>query len=299
MSHFNRFLLIFSLILLIGASGAGWWFYQRNQTSKGDLVVKLLGPDKAIAGEEVEYTLRCRNQGQTTIVQPELLFTFPENSQPVKPKEAIFRKELDPIYPGQEQVFTFRAYLFGQVGEIEKAQAKINYRLKGLKAYYNSETELATSISEVPLTFEFDLPDSIPPQEEFQFFINYTSYFDHPISGLVIQMESPPDFQFLASQPASIEQNKWNLPTLLRRQGGQIKVTGKINKEAGEEELFQARLGIWVQDQFVVLKEIRQTLKVAHAPVYISQQVNNQLDQVANLGDLLHYQIFFRNISHR
>ena len=297
MSRFYRFLLIFILILLLGVGGTGWWFYQRNQSSKGDLILELLGPDSVSAGQEVEYTLRCRNQGQATIVQPELLFTFPTHSQPVDSQEAVIRKNLDNIYPGQEKILTFRARLFGQVGGVEKAQAKIDYRLKGLKAYYSSETQLATSIGNIPLTFEFDLPNSVPPQEEFQFFMNYASSFDDPISGLVIQLESPADFQVLSTQPEGVEQKKWNLPILLNKEGGQIKITGRMNQEGGEQEVFRARLGIWTQNQFVLLKEIRQTIQIAHSPIYISQQINGHLDYAANPGDLLHYQIFFRNVG--
>ena len=297
MSHFHRFLLIFSIVLLVGVGGTGFWFYQRNQTSKGDLVLTLLGPDSASAGQEVDYTLRCRNQGKVTIVQPELLFTFPTNAQPIDSKKAIVRKEIDDIYPGQEKVFTFKAHLFGKVGEIEQAQAKINYRLKGLKAYYNSETVLATSINSVPLTFEFDLPDSVPPKEDFQFFLNYASSFDSPLSNLMIQFTPPADFQFVSSQPQGLDNQKWNLPLLLNKQGGQIKIKGMINQETGADELFRAQIGVWVQDHFVPLKEIQQTVKVAHSPLYLSQQVNGQLDYIANPGDLLHYQIFFRNIG--
>jgi len=296
MRQFDKLLLVFIALLLLGG-GVGFWYYQRNQSSKGDLILNLLGPDSISAGQEMEYTLRCRNQGQATIVQAELLFSFPVHSQPVEPTEATFRQEIGTIYPGQEKVFTFRARLFGQVEEVDQAQVKVDYRLKGLAAYYNSETQLTTSIDNVPLTFEFDLPNSIPPQEEFEFLINYASYFSQPISDLVIKLEAPDDFQFLSSQPESIEQKRWNLPTLLNRQGGQIKIQGKMMQKTGEAEILRASLGVWAQDQFVQLKEIAQTVKAVQTPVYLSQQINNRLDYTASPGDILHYQIFFRNVS--
>ncbi len=296
MRQFDKLLLAFIALLLLGG-GAGFWYYQRNQSSKGDLILNLLGPDSISAGQEMQYTLRCRNQGQATIVQAELLFNFPIHSQPVEPAEATFRQEIGTIYPGQEKVFTFRARLFGQIEEVEQAQAKVDYRLKGLTAYYNSETQLTTSIDNVPLTFEFDLSNSVPPQEEFEFLMNYASYFDQPISDLVIKLEAPNDFQFLSSQPEGIEQERWNLPTLLNRQGGQIKIRGKMIQETGEAEIFRASLGVWTQDQFVQLKEIAQTVKAVQLPVYLSQQINNRLDYTASPGDVLHYQIFFRNVS--
>jgi hypothetical protein len=296
MHKLDKLLLIILFLLLLGGI-AGWWYYQRNQSSKGDLILNLLGPNSASAGQEVEYTLRCRNQGSATIVQAELFFNFPEHSQPIEPSEASFRQEIESIYPGQEKVLTFRARLFGQVEEVETAQAKVSYRLKGLKAYYNSETQLATVIDNIPLTFEFDLSNSVPPQEEFEFLINYASYFDQPISNLVIKLETPPNFQFISSQPESIEEERWEIPTLLKREGGQIKVRGKMVKESGQSEIFRASLGVWTQEQFVKLKEIAQTVATAQTPVYLSQQINNRLDYVASPGDLLHYEIFFRNVS--
>ncbi len=298
MSQVKKVFFIIVFILFIATAGVAVWFYQRNTSSKGDLVLQLLGPESTPAGQEVEYTLKCRNQGATTLVYPELIFRFPSQAQAIEPATLIYRQELiEDIYPGQEKIFRFRGKLFGQKEEIVVAKAEVNYRLKGLKAHYVSETELATFIQSVPFTFEFSLPKLVGPSQEFQFSLDYSSYLDQPVSNLGIRLSQVEGLEILESEPQGMEEGEWSIPTLIGHDGGRIKMKGKSNQENETEMILRAQLGIWIEDQFVILKDVSQRVEVAYAPIYISQQINNSLNYVADPEDLLHYQIFFRNVS--
>ncbi len=298
MSQIKKVFLIIILVLFVATAGVAVWFYQRNASSKGDLVLQLLGPESVQAGQEVEYVLKCRNQGATTLVYPELIFRFPSQAQAIEPAVLIYRQELaEDIYPGQEKIFRFRGKLFGQKEEIVVAKAEVNYRLKGLKAHYTSETELATSIQSVPFTFEFSLPKSVGPSQEFQFSLDYSSYLDQAISNLGIKLNRTEGLEVLESEPQGMEKGEWSIPTLIGRNGGRIKMIGKSNQENETEMFLQAQFGIWIEDRFIILKDVSQRVEIAYSPIYISQQINNSLNYVANPEDLLHYQVFFRNVS--
>lgn len=297
MSHIKKVLLIFIIILFLGLSGAGLWIYQQNQTSRGDLVLEIIGPQKIDAGQEVEYTLRVKNKGEVTLQDAELMFEFPDHAQPLESKELINKKTVDSIYPGQEKLFNYKARLFGQPGETAVAEAKMDYKYKGLKAYYSSETKLATAIKTVPLTFEFNVPESVPPRERFQFSINYASYLDQPLSDLEIQLNYPDSFEFISSDPAGIEKNQWQISTLVGHEGGKIKVQGRLDQKTNSSAVLSAKFGFWTNNNFTVLKKIDRSVEIAKAPVYISQQVNNSLNYVADPGETLHYRLFFRNVS--
>ncbi|MDD2655032.1 MAG: hypothetical protein PHI86_08025, partial [Candidatus Omnitrophica bacterium] len=131
-------LLAVGLVVVVGA--IGFWSWQKNSYSKEILKLEILGPEEAELGQEVEYTVRYKNNGNIRLEGPRLTFEYPSYS--LVGEGELLRKEitLEAIYPGQEQTFNFKARLLGKEGEVKKAQAWLNYQPKNLKARYESET---------------------------------------------------------------------------------------------------------------------------------------------------------------
>ena len=70
---------IFIIIILCIALGiAGFWYWQRNPYSKEILKLEILGPEEAAVSEEVEYTVKYKNNGNVRLEEPRLIFEFPE-----------------------------------------------------------------------------------------------------------------------------------------------------------------------------------------------------------------------------
>ncbi len=290
---------IFLFILLLGIlSGiVGYYYYEKNFYSKEILKLEILGPEKAHALEEVEYIVRYKNNGDVTLEEPELVFQYPENAVPLGEESRRAVRELEDIYPGEEKTISFKCRLLGKEGGVEKAFVSLRYKPKNLKAFYESETTLSTEIDFVPLTFEIDLPSKVEAGRDFDFYINYFSNSDWPLSDLTIKMDYPQDFEFISSQPKGIEKNEWNLSLLNKTEGGRIEIKGRLNGEIKKEEIFHASLGIWKEGKFILLKEALRGAEIVRASLSIFQQINGSSDYVASPGDLLHYEIFFRNIG--
>lgn len=292
----NKLILsIIVLALIIGA--VGFWYYQRNIYSKEILKLEILGPAEAELAQEIEYTIKYKNNGNIRLEEPRLVFEYPENSL-IKEGELI-RKEiiLDDIYPGQEQTFNFKTRLLGKEGETKKAQAWLSYRPKNLNARYESETSHTTQIKSVPLTLEFDLPSKIDSGKEISFKLNYFSNANYPLSNLGIKVEYPSDFEFQQSKPQALEETDWEIGLLNKAEGGRIEITGNVRGEIGEQKQFKAQLGSWQDGEFVLLKETIRAVQIITPSLYISQQINNNPQYVATAGDTLHYEIFFKNIG--
>lgn len=56
-------------------------------------------------------------------------------------------------------------------------------------------------------------------------------------------------------------------------------------------------MGIWLEDEFILLKEISKSVEIDRPGLFVSQRINDQDQYIASSGDLLHYEIFFRNIG--
>lgn len=292
---------IFIIVASIIAGAAGFYYYQKNSYSKEVLKLEILGPEKAELLEEVEYVVKYKNNGNVRLEDPELTFRYPGNAVLSEGGSYVVEKKAEElggaIYPGEEKSFHFKARLLGQEGEANQVEASVEYRAKNLKASYESATTFTTIISKVPFTFEFDLPSEIESGKKLNFSLNYFSNTNYPLSDLRVSVDYPQGFEFLSSSPSALAKKEWDIGLINKAEGGRIDVSGKISGEISEEKLFHAKIGIWKDGEFILLKEIAKGITITKPSLYISQQINGNPEYIATPGDMLHYQISFKNIG--
>jgi len=294
-------LIIFLIFLSLPLGLIGYRSWRANIYSKEVLKLEILGPTETVLGQEAEYIVKYKNIGNFRLEEPELIFIPPENS--FKNEEMLKRQTLgkdllgEVIYPGQEKSFSFKMYLFGQEEETKIAKAYLSYQPKNLKARYKSSTSFTTRIKSVPLTFEFDLPSKIEADKDFRFRVNYFSNIDSPLTDLRIQIEYPFGFEFKEAAPKSLEKIEWEIPLLNKFQGGRIEILGRLSGEVGEVKIFQAKLGIWKEGEFILLKKTERGTEIIKPSIYLRQEINDNPRYVALPGDWLHYEIYFKNIG--
>jgi len=299
----RRKLTIFLIILILIFSILGVWYYQKNIYSKEILKLEILGPTETELAQEIEYIVKYKNNGNIRLEEAKLIFEYPKNSVVIteEGESSSLRqeKELEDIYPGEEKTVHFKARLLGKENEPKIAKAWLSYQPKNLRARYESATTFTTSIKSIPLTFEFDLPSKIDSDKENIFRLNYFSNLNFPLSNLRIKVEYPAGFEFIESQPKALANNEWEIPLLNRTEGGRIGISGILSGEVGETKIFRANLGIWQEGEFILLKEIARGVEIARPSIFISLKINDSPQYIANPGEYLHYEIFFKNTSEK
>jgi len=291
-----KFFTIF-LILLAVLTGISYLIYQKQIFSKEVLKLEILGPNGCQAGQEIEYTVKYKNNGNARLERMKFTFEYPEGSLPSLGQPQRVARNLEDLYPGQEKNLQFKARLFGQKEDIKTAKTTLSYSPKNLKALYQSESTLTTKIEEVPLTLALDFPSKLVTGKETKISLNYFSNLDFPLSNFRIKMEYPQDFEFVNSSPQGIEKNEWEIAVLNKAEGGKIDILGKASGEIGGQEIFKAQLGIWINDRFYVLKETVRGAEIVKPHLAISQMINGFSEYIANPGELLRYEVLFRNIG--
>jgi len=291
----RKSLFLFILIIILGA--VGYWYYQKGIYSKDVLKVEIFGKNEIELAEEVEYRVKYKNNGDFRLEDAKLTFEYPDNS--IVEGEKFLRKEmkLDDIYPGEEKTVSFKARIFGEEGEAKEAKAQISYHPKNIKSTYTSPTTFTTLIKTVPIQFDFNLPSRIESGKEIKFRLDYYSNVDYPLSDLGIKVYYPEGFEFKSSNPKALEKTEWNLDPLNRAKGGKIEISGVLKGEMEELKIFKAQIGMWQEGEFILLKETNRGIAIGKSSLYIIQEINNNPKYVANPGDLLNYQITFKNIS--
>lgn len=275
----------------------GFWYYQRNIFSKEVLKLEILGSEEVTMGEEIEYLVKYKNTGQITLEEAKLTFEYPENSMPSEGGNLRIEKKIEDIYPGGEETVSFKGRILGKENEVKVAKAWLDFRPKNLKAFFESSTTRTSTIKSVPLTFEFDLASRAESGRDLTFSLNYFSNCDFPLSNLGIEVEYPSGFEFVEAKPKALEKTDWEISLLNKTEGGRIEIKGKLVGELFEQKIFKATLGIWKDNQFIVLKEAQKGVEIIKPSIYISLQINGSPNFIASLEDLLYYEIFFRNIG--
>jgi uncharacterized repeat protein (TIGR01451 family) len=290
----KKILLILLIIIVVVI--VAFFLYRASMFSKEILKLEILGPDTAKIGDEIQYTVQYKNNGNFVLEQPKLTFELPNNSL-TEDGRTIFVQNLNDIYPGDQESVTFKARLLGKDGDLKTAKASLSYMPKNITATYESNTTFITKIDASPLTLGFDLPTKVEQGKSLQYAINYFSNVDYPLENLSIKVDPAPGFDFISADPASLDNSEWKLQTLNKAQGGRIIITGNVSAGNNQNLTFSASLGMWQSGNFIVIKQTSVTVQVIQPLLFISQQVNGSGSYVASPGETLHYQIFFRNIG--
>lgn len=300
------FVLILGLILVV----AGVWFWQKNSYSKEVLKLEIIAPQEVSILDEVEYTLKYKNNGDLRLEEPKLVFEFPEytlaplsadsgsDNQPMPRKEMSSQELGGDIYPGEEKVVKFKVRLFGKEGDIKTAKASISYKPKNLSVRYESTTTATSVVKPINFTFDFDLPSKIESGRKVNFLLNYFSSLSYPLTNLGIKIQYPSGFEFESSKPKSLDKGEWEISLLNKTDGGRIEIDGTLNGSTKDQKVFKAQIGVWQNDNtFIVLKEATKIVEIGEPKLAILQKVNNSDDYTAVPGEILHYEIFFRNMG--
>lgn len=291
----NKKILLILLIIIIAVVFV-FLLYRGSMFSKEILKLEIFGPEKAEIGNEIQYTVQYKNNGNFVLEQPKLTFVLPDNSL-TEDSKTILVQNLKDIYPGNQESVTFKARLLGKDGDLKTAKASISYVPKNITATYESKTTFITKIDSAPITLDFDLPTKVEQGKSLQYSINYFSNVDYPLENLSIKVDPTPGFDFVSSTPSSLDGSEWKLQTLNKAQGGRINISGNVSAVNNQNLTFSASLGMWQSGNFIIIKQATISVQVIQPLLFISQQVNGSSSYVASPGETLHYQIFFRNIG--
>ncbi|MDD2732016.1 MAG: hypothetical protein PHI53_02355 [Candidatus Pacebacteria bacterium] len=298
------------IVIILGVilALAGFWYWGRNIYSKDLLKLEVLGPEEASILDEVEYTVKYKNNGDIRLEEPTLIFEFPKYSLVSDLSEEnvseglVKRIEIGPdklgdIYPGEEKTFKFKGRLLGSEGELKTIKVWLSYKPKNLKASYESSTTFTTKIKSIPITFDIDIPSKSEAGRDFTFSLNYFSRVEYPLSNLGIKIEYPQGFEFMQSSPRALGSSEWEIPILNKAEGGRIEISGRLMGEIKDQKIFKAQLGMWFDGEFLLLKNLVKGLEIDNPQIYVFQRINGSDKYIAKPNDVLHYEVFFRNIS--
>jgi len=294
--------LIATILVVLSVIGIGTYLsWQSMSFSKEVLKLEILGPEKTTIGEDVEYVVKMKNNGSIRLESPELIFNYPEGSIIGNTESKVKVMSADDlggdIYPGEERSFKFNARLLGKERDTRVAKVSVSFQPKDLKTRSEVSTTFTTILGEIPLNLSIDVASKASTGKALTFRVNYSSNVTYSLEDLTCYVEMPDDFEFFYSQPKGMDNTQWDIAVLNEGGAGKIEISGILNGQSMEQKVFKARIGIWQDGNFILLKEVIRGVEIVAPALYITQKVNNDENYVASAGDQLHYEITFRNVG--
>jgi hypothetical protein len=292
---------ILLLLLFIVVAVFAFFSWQGMSFSKEVLKIEILSSSDTSIGEKIEYIVKFKNNGNIRLENPELLFEYPENSiisNGSNRIKIVSSSELGgDLYPGEERIFKFEAMLLGKEKDIKIAKASISFQPKDLKTRNEVSTTFTTILGEAPVNLSLDIPAKVGAGKTLSFKVSYSSDASYSFQDLTCYVAYPNEFDFLYSQPKGIGNVQFDIPLLGEAGFGKIDVSGILNGESSEQKVFKARIGIWQNGNFVLLKEVIKSVQIISPSLHVTQRVNNDSTYSSFAGDKLHYELIFQNIG--
>ncbi|MCK9393179.1 DUF11 domain-containing protein [bacterium] len=293
----KKLIFIISSIILVLVL---FFFWQKMAFDRGILKLEIMGPDKIAVGEEFEYIVKYKNNGSINLENPEMVFSYPDGAiseDNVKVKKVTADELGGTIYPGQERTMRFIARLLGKEGELKKAEVKVSFQPQDLKIRNETTSSFSTVLGKLALDLSLDIPQKSGAGRPITVKIFYSSKVPYPLKDLSLSIEYPSDFQFVSATPKLMDNKQYDEPILNESDSKKIEVSGILNGNPQDQKIFKAKIGVWQDGNFIVLKEANRGVAIIAPPVQFTEKINNQEGYVVNIGDRLHYEISFRNVG--
>lgn len=288
------FAIICILLVIVGV------LFWRGAFSRSDVKMEIIGPSEVIAGEEVEYIVKFKNNSNASLESIRLSVEFPSHTTMDDELARVFLKdeeEIGTLYPGEEKNFKFKIRMFGNKGDAREISALLMYQPKGLKARYPSKIQSIVVIKEGAVDLEFDAKTSIETGKELDLVLNYYSNADYSLEDVKIELVYPSNFEFTTAYPSPQGSNYWTIKDLNPGEGGRIRIKGFLNGDIGDKKEFGAKIGFVNHGEFVALNEASFSVGLEEPDLLITQKVNGSERYAVSLGEEIEYEINFRNVG--
>lgn len=288
-----------ALLLLIGGMLAK---VRSNIFSEDSIVVSFTGSGETKSAELTTFDFEYANNNWMNIDNVVIVFEYPEAFHPEPLAKLDIKKSraeyaLGEVASQTRGKVTLAGKFYGSKGDQAKISATLRYSPSAVSALYEKRMERNISIVSSPLLFEINAPLELASDQEAQYEIRYANMGDVSFSGLKVKLEYPAEFVFTDSEPKPSEgKDIWEVGTLAPRQEGKIVVRGRLTGGRDEQKLVQGGIGVIQGDgSFLSYGDNSRKTKIVASPFSIKQVVNNKSTLSVEPGELLRYEVEYRN----
>lgn len=278
---------------------------QQSLFSESRVTVAIMGPENVNSSDLTTFVISYENANRSALANAELVVSYPPNFQPEGNKSS-FRNDasssvvtIGTIPAFEEGSFEFSGKFYGSKNSIAYIRAELRYHPNNLESRFSATGQKSVNLRSASLMVELEAPLTIPPQGEATYLVNYENTSDTPLSNVRLKASYPPGFSFTEAEPKSSEGDTvWYLGNIGSGEKGKIRITGTVDGVPNETKTFRVEMGTFQGDNtFLSYSDAERTTRVVAPPFGIRQSLNGAVPPSVNPGEMLQYEITYRNDS--
>lgn len=289
-----------SLVLLILTFFSFFW-YQNRAFSEDKIILSLKGPEETLSGKKVEYEITFENLNRADIENAVLKVDYPENFIPdpdgsakIEGRSAVF--QFGRVESGKKGKAILAGKVYAPRGAFIYLKAGLDYVPTNFNSRFLKESQLGIRTTSSPIIFEVGSPQGVSDGGLARYEINYRNESDRTFENLRIKAEYPSGFAFSEASQSPLEGNGyWLIGDLSPGGSGKLIVQGSLSGERDEVKKAVFFIGSFENGNFTPFNSGESLTKIVSSPISITQLINGKSDLNARVGELLRFEIVFKN----
>lgn len=233
--------------VLAGLTTAGVLFFGGRSVSSDLLAIAVEeGPVSVPGGKATSFTISLTNNNPLPVTGGTLTLLFPDGT--VDPDDASvklthYTEEIGPMAPGETIEKQVRAAFFGTENQRLSVPITVEYETENSNATFTKKITHSFSISSSPVTLTASALTEISPGQPATIKLSVRSNASEPLNLVAIKAEYPFGFSPTSETPTPLASGLFVLETLAPGQEIEIKITGPLYGEVGQERVFRFTAG--------------------------------------------------------
>ncbi len=292
-------IIFFGLISVV--SWLGIIFFSRFGGGSSDNVkINIIGSQKIIAGEEVKYEVKYKNNESFPLASSEIGLYFPKNfilsgSEPVFGEKNNLK--IGTLAQGEEKTIKFKGKFFAPEGEKLQLQAVLTYKPSNFNSNFEKVGNLEVTIGGSVFDGSLEAPDKVTVGDTATYMLTYKNKSSEALDKVAIDIVIPAEFVITTSTPVMGKNNRWEIGKLEAGVDGEAIIKGSFSSAAKGVKDIIFKLGIIDKDgTFLSLIEKKMATEVVGGDLVITISANGDADSAgARWGEPIHYSIIYKN----
>lgn len=279
------------------------FFFIRKPFNSNAVEFSLSGPTEAVAGQEITYILKYRNNTESALQNASVTLFYPPDSLRLDDEGSALpvsneQFSIGAISPGQEEEREFKVLLLGEKGDIKNAKAILSYRPLKVASDFQSESTVGTTITSVPVSLTLVSPPNSVSGQKISYLLDYTNETGDDLTDLRLVFTYPAGFTPAVFEPSPTSgQKTWDVLLLKAGEKKRIAIQGILAGTERENKTVSVVLQRKINGQYIAFGAAESSTVITQSPLSVSLIVNDSRDYVSFTGDRLTYDLTFQNYS--
>lgn len=237
------------IFFLLTAGFAAYRFFGGSNLISGDNInILVRGPVSVAGGEILPLDIEVQNKNSVDLKVVDLKIEYPDGTRDTNDLSLPldrYSEVLGDINVGKSERRLVKAVLFGEENTQKDIKITVEYRVSGSNAIFYKEKTYQILISSAPVNLIVVGPEEVNANQKAEFDIEVVSNSLSVIKNLTLKIDYPFGFNFISAIPGafSIDNSVWKIGDLGPGAKRNIKLSGSIEGQDGEERMFRFTVG--------------------------------------------------------